>query len=77
MDWENKIINGIHATRYIVSWVKFAGYNFGRINGPFWKWLESVGVTDEDDLYLIYRLATNGKMELESSAMRFIKENNI
>ena len=40
--------------------------------GPeFKEWLRSLGLS-EDEVHDIYEMATNGKMELEASADRFI-----
>ena len=75
--WTNKLVNGVHCTRYIVSWIKVYGPEFGRINGPFYKWLESVGVENEEDRDRIFHLATNGRLELENSVHDYLKKNNI
>lgn len=73
--FENKLISGIHATRYIASWMKVGGH-FGRRDGgrfDFRDWLESLGLT-EDEVRYIYNLADNGKLELQSSAKAFMDE---
>jgi hypothetical protein len=41
----------------------------------FEKWLESLGLSDEDVMYIL-NLARNGKLELEVSAWEFIKNMN-
>lgn len=72
--FENKYINEIHATRYIVSWIKSGGdIRRQRRNGEFEQWLISLGVNEEDRRH-IFELATNGKLELENSAKKFILE---
>jgi len=72
--FDNIFINDIHATRYIVSWFKSGGSLKGqRRNGEFEQWLISLGVDEEDRRY-IFELATNGKLELENSAKKFIAE---
>lgn len=75
--FENKIIRGVHASRYIASWVK-AGGNFSRKpygRFDFRVWLESLGLT-EDEVSYIYNLAENGRLELQESARHFIKALN-
>lgn len=75
--FENKRIRGIHASRYIASWVKGGGnlgYEFeGRFD--FYDWLKSLGL-DKDEAQYIYNLADNGKLELETSARQFVKTLN-
>jgi hypothetical protein len=72
--FENEIINGVHASRYIASWCKAGGHLGRRERGrfDFKDWLESLGLT-EDEVRHIYNLATNGKLELENSAREFIE----
>ena len=70
--FENKIINGIHATRYIASWLRSGGKLYrGRDLEDFSRWLKSIGVSEEDRDH-IWRMAQNGKMELEYSAKQFV-----
>lgn len=74
----NKIAsNGVHYTRIIASWMKEAS-SFGMkryiYEDQFRRWLETLGLTEEEQ-YDIYYLATNGKMELESNANKFLHEN--
>lgn len=72
--FENKSINGIHASRYIASWVRAGGaLYYGEDIHNFYKWLLSLDIT-EDEAKHIKRLAENGKLELEVSAEAFIKE---
>lgn len=72
--FENKLINGIHATRYIMSWVREGGQlcTGGDID-DFNEWLLSLGLSEDDADYIKY-LATNGKLELETSAMKFLNK---
>lgn len=76
--FENKKINGYtYATRYIMSWVR-AGGIIGLHNegvDEFRKWLKTLNLKDEDVKYII-NLATNGKLELEYSAKKFLNECN-
>ena len=74
----NKIAsNGVHYSRIIASWMKEAS-EFGMkrfiYEDQFQRWLETLGLTKEER-YEIYYLATNGKMELESNAYKFLQEN--
>ena len=73
-EFENKLIADVHASRYIASWAKVGGH-FGRgLYGrfEFEEWLESMGLTPEE-VDFIYNLATCGRLELESSAKKFMK----
>ena len=72
--FENKLINGIHAMRYIMSWVREGGQlcTGGDID-DFNEWLLSLGLSEDDADYIKY-LATNGKLELETSAMKFLNK---
>jgi hypothetical protein len=75
--FENKIIDGVHATRYIASWAKMGG-DFGHKSKgrfDFYDWLKSLNLTD-DEVDYIYNLATNGRMELEYSAKNFMSTLN-
>lgn len=85
--FENVIIHGIEATRYIASWARVGGdlddcdYRMG-IEHPFGQWLrsltfrckngESVHMT-EDEVKSIIFLASNGKLELQENAKNFLK----
>jgi hypothetical protein len=78
--FENRLIKNIHASRYIMSWVRVGG-TFTR-NGlkqydDFRNWLESLSLnlSDEEVNDIVY-LAQNGKMELEISAKTFIENMN-
>ena len=71
--FENKIINGVHTSRYIMSWVRSGGILGKRGQGyyDFDKWLKKLGLDDEDRRY-IRNFASNGKLELEESVKRFL-----
>jgi hypothetical protein len=73
--FENKAINGIFASRFIMSWIRSGG-TFNRNGGYsiFSKWLKSLNLSDEDVNYIV-NLAENGKLELEESAKAFIQTN--
>lgn len=70
--FENKQWNGVHYSRYIASWVRVGG-NI-KDGGLFRKWLKSIGVPEEVT-WDIYNLASNGKLELQTSAAKFLKGN--
>lgn len=74
--FENKSIRGIYASRYIASWVREGGElsNYKK-KSLFVKWLRRLGL-DQEEVDYIYNFATNGKMELESDARRFIEEHS-
>ena len=72
--FENKIIEGIHVSRYIASWIKAGGEYCDSV---FRKWLESLVIngfhlTNADISYIV-NYAQNGKLELEDSAKTFIE----
>ena len=78
-EFENSLVNGIHASRYIVSWVKSGGSLKGsRRDSKFVDWLKSLTVNErhltEEEIDQIYYLSSNGKMELEHLAKDFLKE---
>ena len=69
--------NKVHYSRIIASWTSEA-CSFGMkrfiYDDQFRRWLKTLGLTEEEQ-HDIYYLATNGKMELESNARRFLREN--
>lgn len=74
--FENKAIRGIYTSRYIASWVREGGELIDlKKKSLFVKWLKRLGL-DQEEVDYIYNFATNGKMELESDARRFIEEHN-
>ena len=72
--FENKLThNGIHYTRYIMSWIRSGGDLNLCKSSNFAKWLkESQQLTDEE-IRDICEIATNGKMELEDSVKLWLK----
>lgn len=73
--FENALIKGVHATRFIMSWVREGGnlhWN-GRGYKEFSDWLSSMGLNDEE-IGTILEIARNGKMELETSAEKYLKK---
>ena len=67
----------IHYSRYIISWIRVGG-KLRTIEdiGHFTTWLDRLGVNkfDIDD---IVQMATNGKLELEDDAKRFLTKNQL
>ena len=75
--FENKLINGEYATRYIVSWISSGGkLHRSKDLDKFGEWLNSMGIS-QDDIWHITYLATCGKFELEKNAESFIKQNKL
>lgn len=75
--FENKIIEGIHVSRFAVSWAREGGQLSSRGAWRFKEWLRTLVIngrklTDEEVNY-IYNFGTNGKMELEHSAYEYLK----
>ena len=70
----NNLVNDIHETRYIVSWLR-AGGSFYYLEdvADFRYWLKSLGLKKEEINHIV-DLATVGKMELEKSAAKFMAE---
>lgn len=78
-EFENKLINGIHVSRYVVSWVKAGGNLLGsRRKSKFIDWLKTLKINGrtltEEEIDFIWNFASSGKMELESKASKFLKE---
>lgn len=74
-DFKNVVINGVHSSRFIASWLRAGGkLNTGKDVSDFKKWLKSLGLSDED-VRQVWYLATNGKLELQENAKKFIGEN--
>lgn len=72
-NWENKVWNGVYYSRIIASW--------RRVGGPYYdetfrEWLSSLGLSD-DEVWEVYDMATNGKMELEGHARKFLESKGI
>lgn len=75
--FENRQINGYtYATRFIASWLRKGGQlRTGEDYDNFYEWLLSLNL-NEDDANHIKFLASNGKLELETSAMKFLNNLN-
>lgn len=84
--FENKIIRGIHVSRYIASWYNVGGTekryvnktdsSKRRIENVFSDWLRTLVIDGEhlteDEVRYIDAYRQNGKLELETLAKRFI-----
>lgn len=72
--FENRKINGyIYETRFIASWVRAGGsLYYGEDVDNFYKWLLSLGLTEAEADHIKF-LAMNGKLELETSAKKFLR----
>lgn len=75
--FENRIINGIHKSRYLASWANSGGTLDRKGRGLFKKWLKTLVINDrhltDDEILDIFVYAQNGKLELEFSAEDFLK----
>ncbi len=77
--FENKTAEGIHYSRFIASWIRSGGDGryMGHFGSKFDRWLRTLVINGryltEDEMRDIRNLAGNGKLELETSAERFIK----
>ena len=74
--FENKKdkVMDIHYTRIIMSYIRMGGVLSKRSGrSVFNQWLVTLGLDDED-ITNILEIATNGKMELESKAYKFLQE---
>ena len=72
--FENGNFNGIFYSRFIASWVRKGGMlKTGHDISMFRSWLTEIGCDDETVDKITF-LATNGKLELENSAEKFIAE---
>lgn len=71
MTFENKVVNGIYYSRIIASYLNAGGTLNGKNRWKFKEWLHSLFLDQEveDEIYL---LATNGKLELEEHAKKWL-----
>lgn len=82
-EFENELIRGISISRYIASWTRM-GYPIEkahrRLNqyGFFIAWLRQLTLDGEhlteDEVWRIYHVATNGKLELQENAKKFMRD---
>lgn len=75
--FENKVILDVYATRFIASWLKVGGSLRYRDDvDDFCEWLSSIGL-GEEEVRRVKNIATNGKLELQTSAKKFLKEKQL
>lgn len=71
--FENRIIEGVHISRYVASWVNEGG----KLNYTFKEWLRTLTINGRkltnDEIYDIYNFGTNGKLELEEHAKQYLR----
>jgi hypothetical protein len=76
-EFENVPIRDVYISRYVASWIKSGGdFTHRRNQAKFKDWLRSLysdgEKLTEDEIQRIWYFATNGKIELEYSAEKFI-----
>lgn len=59
---------GVHYSRYIISWIKGGGYKKYHFMSEFEDWLRKNECT-EDEIHDICEMARMGKIELESDVL--------
>ena len=70
--FDNAIIRGTHASRYIMSYLREGGE--ANYRDKFREWLKSLPMElTEEEIDYIVGIYDNGKMELEMNAKRFLK----
>ena len=70
--FDNAIIRGTHASRYIMSYLREGGE--ANYRDKFRKWLKSLPMElTEEEIDYIVGIYDNGKMELEFNAKSFLK----
>ena len=70
--FENVIIRGTHASRYIMSYLRSGGEIRNR--NKFVQWLKSLPLElEEEEIDQLVDMYSNGKMELEHNATIFLK----
>jgi len=74
-NFENDTVRGIHYSRFVASWVKICRWNkvMPYFNEEFMDWLKSLGLP-ERDIINIRDMADDGKLELELSVEKYLKE---
>lgn len=71
--FENKTTsNGVYYSRYIASWLKAGGEQADKY--AFRDWLDSLGYLTDEEINDITFLKENGRLELETSVRKFVKD---
>ena len=77
-EFDNCLVHGIHRSRYVASWANEHGSFIWKRGGLFEAWLRTLEINGEklteDEILGIFNYATNGKLELEESARRFLRD---
>ena len=70
--FDNAVIKGVHASRYIMSYLREGGE--ANYRDKFREWLKSLPMelTNEEVQHIV-EIYDNGKLELEVNASRFLK----
>lgn len=76
-NWKNNLVldnPSYPYSRFIASWTNVCMQKEGSVyfDDRFKDWLRSINVPEEDVLG-IYEMATNGRLELEEMAKRYLK----
>ena len=70
--FDNEVIKGVHASRYIMSYLREDGSVRNR--NKFREWLKALpSELNDEEIDHILDMYGNGKMELEMNAKRFLK----
>ncbi len=77
-EFENKMFEGIHYSRFIASWTNVGGIV---TRGGLANWLRTLTINDkqipEDVIREIVNFATNGKLELQENAEDYIRGKSV
>ena len=64
----------VHYSRYIASWINAHGGRYKReLFEGFRHWLRDECKLTDDEIHDIWEMATNGKLELQENARRYLK----
>ena len=78
--FENKFVESCYAhySRIIASWVNAGGtFTHPWVHSKFAEWLRGLPVDiTEEQIHEMHEMATNGKLEFESLARRYLEKAN-
>ncbi len=70
--FDNAVIKGVHASRYIMSYLREGGE--AKYRDKFREWLKALPLElTEEEINHIVEMYSNGKLEFEIDAKRFLK----
>lgn len=72
--WNNKLFKDVHYSRLIASYINVGGDSHDI--EVFRGWLMHLGL-NEQEAWDVYNLATCGKLEIESDALKWLKRNKL